>query len=583
MQSDRSSLRSARPLIALVLVSVALLGLPSPASAAAPVACSTAGTWAQGELNVYWLDVEQGDSQLIVGPTGKTMLVDLGETAWNSRGANTKATLIAAKIRQICGTGASPVALDYVMASHHHLDHIGYSWNPQDAPGAVGNGIYQLLTPGGLGFSVGTLFDRDGGTWTDANGDGQCTVGTSASPSNEIAWHNAGTLSQTARRWICWLYGPASQPDRATIAGHVVTLTNSAPWPGVDLGAGVTATILNANGKDTMQADGVTPVSGDHSTQATPPSENDYSIALKIGWGAWIYATAGDSDGEYNTSVNGYTYNNIEAKIGPLFGNVDTMRANHHGSDHSSGQAYLGTLKPESVFFSCGNNSFGHPSNRAMDALRALVTDKGVGADMYIANKPCDAFQGDGTPTNYSGVLNTNGDVWLHTTGAGSGYLITYDAGSRTYTAHGNAGGTPSGDPALVRINEFLMAPDPTTNGEWIELYNPQSLAVDVGGLYIDDLAAGGGAPKQIPAGTVIPAGGLWVFTFASGYLNNTGSESVRYLRINGGETVYDTYSYSLGSTQANKVFHRVGNGGAWCNTISANATKGTANPTTCP
>ena len=86
MQSDRS-FRTARPVIALVLVSLALLGLlPSPASAAAPVACSTAGTWAQGELNLYWLDVEQGDSQLIVGPTGKTMLVDLGETAWNSPG-----------------------------------------------------------------------------------------------------------------------------------------------------------------------------------------------------------------------------------------------------------------------------------------------------------------------------------------------------------------------------------------------------------------------------------------------------------------------------------------------------------------
>jgi beta-lactamase superfamily II metal-dependent hydrolase len=581
--SDRA-VRTARPVIAVVLVGLALLGLPSPASAAAPVPCSTAGTWAQGEISVYWLDVEQGDSQLIVGPTGRTMLIDLGETGWNTTGASTNATRIAAKIRQICGTGTSPVALDYVMASHHHLDHIGYAWNPQDAPGAVGNGLYQLLTPGGLGFSVGTLFDRDGGTWTDANADGKCTVGTAASPSNEIAWHNVGTVSQTGRRWICWLYGPAGQADRATIAGHVVTLTNSAPWPAVDLGAGVTATILNANGKDTMQADGITPVSGDHSTQATPPSENDYSIALKINRGVWIYATAGDSDGEYNTSVNGYTYNNIEAKIGPLFGNVDTMRANHHGSDHSSGQAYLNALKPETVFFSCGTNNYGHPSNRAMNALRSLVTDKGVGADMYIANNPCDPFQSDGTtPTNYSGVLNTNGDIWLRTTGGGTGYLITYDAGSRTYTAYGNAGGAPTGDPALVRINEFLMAPNPTTDPEWVELYNPQSVAVDISGLYIDDIAAGGGAPKQIPAGTVIPPGGLWVFNFASGFLNNTGIESVRYLRINGGETVYDSYTYNLATTQNNKVFHRIGNGGAWCNTISANVTKGMANPTTCP
>lgn len=70
---------------------------------------------------------------------------------------------------------------------------------------------------------------------------------------------------------------------------------------------------------------------------------------------------------------------------------------------------------------------------------------------------------------------------------------------------------------------------------------------------------------------------------FASGFLNNTGAESVRYLRISSGETVYDTHSYSLGSTQPDKVFHRTGDGGTWCNTISVNRTKGAANPVTCP
>ena len=128
------------------------------------------------------------------------------------------------------------------------------------------------------------------------------------------------------------------------------------------------------------------------------------------------------------------------------------------------------------------------------------------------------------------------------------------------------------------------MAPNVTYTQEFVELYNPQSVGGDISGLYIDDVAAGGGAPKVIPAGTTIAAHGYYVMSFASGFLNNTGAESVRYLKIVGGvETVYDTYSYSLGSTQYDKVFHRQGDGGAWCNTISANVTKGTANPTTCP
>lgn len=545
--------------------------------------CSTAGTWQQGELNVYWLDVEQGDAQLVVGPTGRTLLIDLGETAWNSTGQNTKAAAVGQRIRQICGV-AGPVHLDYVMASHHHLDHIGYASNPNDTT-TVGNGLYRLLTPSGENFTVGTLIDHDGGVWTDANGDGDCDVGTSANPSNEIAWHNAGTTSQTARRWICWLYGPAGQADRANINGRVTRLTNGAAWPSLDLGAGVTATIVQANGKGVMQADGITPVSGDHTAEATPPSENDYSIGVKLTYGKFEYATAGDSDGEYATSGHGYTYNDIEASLIGPFGNVETLRVNHHGSMHSSGGAYVTALAPESAFISCGTNSYGHPGNRVLDALRQVANQRGTGADIYLANNPCDPVQADGvTPTNYAGTLNANGDVWLRTTSAGNGYTITYDSASRTYTSYVEAGGGGGGgDPSQVRVNEYLMAPNASGPNEWIELYNPTDSTVTIGGLYLDD-APGGGAPKLIPAGTTIAAGGRWVMEFASGFLNNTGSDSVRYLANPGtGETVYDSHTYSLGSTQYDKVFHRIGDGGTWCATISTNVTKGTTNPTTCP
>lgn len=578
--------RSVRPLLALMMISswcLLTLGTAAPTRAAGQaLACSTAGTWTPGELNVYWFDVEQGDSQLIVGPTGKTLLIDLGETSFNTTGANTRATAVAARIRAICGTGSNPVALDYVMVSHHHLDHIGYAANPGDTSN-YGNGLYQLLTPGGLGFTVGTFIDRDAGTWTDTNGNGRCDVGTSTSPSNEIAWHHAGTTSQTSRRLICWLYGPAGQADRAHIAGRVLTLTNTAAWPALNLGPGVTARVLNANGKDTRQADGVTLVSGDHTSTGVPPSENDYSVAVEIAYGSWNYATAGDSDGEYNTSSFGYTYNDIEAKLAPLFGNVDTMRANHHGSGHSSNAAYLAVLKPETVVFSCGNNDYGHPSNRVMNDLRALANDRGTGADLYLTNRPCDPYQGDGTTaTNYSGTFNSNGDVVLRTTSAGAGYTISYDVGSRSYSAY-TSSPPPAATPANVVINEYLMAPQAGTT-EWIELYNPTTSAIDLSGLYLDDAAGGGGAPKQIPAGTSIPAHGYYVMEFASGFLNNTGTESVRFLALGGGiETVHDATTYTLGSTQYDKVFRRAGDGGSWCATISTNVTKGAANAVTCP
>jgi len=39
----------------------------------------------------------------------------------------------------------------------------------------------------------------------------------------------------------------------------------------------------------------------------------------------------------------------------------------------------LDTLRPETAIFSCGDNDYGHPSNRVLDALQALTTDAGIG------------------------------------------------------------------------------------------------------------------------------------------------------------------------------------------------------------
>ena len=158
---------------------------------------------------------------------------------------------------------------------------------------------------------------------------------------------------------------------------------------------------------------------------------------------------------------------------------------------------------------------------------------------------------------------------------------MTYDAGTRSYVT--GAGTGNNGDPTQVKVNEFLMAPS-TGGTEWVELYNPLSAPVDVSGFYIDDVAGGGGAPKQIPAGTTIPAHGRYVMDIASGFLNNTGAETVRFLSGTGAnEVTYDSYSYNLGSTQYRQGVPPVRRRGAWCATVSTNLTKGSANPTTCP
>jgi beta-lactamase superfamily II metal-dependent hydrolase len=507
--------------VAAILVTTGAVGMaagPTQASVPPAPSCSPAGTWEVGELNIYFFDVEQGDSQLIVGPTGRTMLIDLGERSWNAY-HNTMVSRVADNIREVCGITSGPVHLDYVMISHHHLDHVGYAGNPNDE-GNIGNGLWQLLHPDYHAFTVGTVIDRDAGDWVDTNNNGTCEVGTAAEPSDEIVWHNAGTTSQTSRRLICWLYGPDSQRDRLHIEGRVLRLTNNDPWPSFDLGPGVTAQVLLANAKGVMQVDGVTPVSGDHTTAHYPPSENDYSIAIKFEYGHYRYATAGDLDGDYNISGFGYSYNDVEAAVAQEFGDVDTMRVNHHGSGHSTSDYYTEVLAPETAVISCGNNSYGHPANRVLAALRDVANALGTGADIYLTNNPCAADDKSGAPIDYSGVLNTEGDIHLHTTGNGTGYTVHYDVGSNSYpaglppTGHGSQG-------AQVLISEVRFRGPNGAQDVFVELRNTGAAPADVSGWRLQACTATTGTAQNratIPASTVMPPGGYYLLAHETGY-----------------------------------------------------------------
>ncbi len=63
-------------------------------------------------LQVSFIDVGQGDSELITLPDGKTILIDAGE-----------AKTADALIRSIQSLGVG--RLDYIIGTHPHADHIG--------------------------------------------------------------------------------------------------------------------------------------------------------------------------------------------------------------------------------------------------------------------------------------------------------------------------------------------------------------------------------------------------------------------------------------------------------------------------
>ncbi len=130
-----------------------------------------------------------------------------------------------------------------------------------------------------------------------------------------------------------------------------------------------------------------------------------------------------------------------------------------------------------------------------------------------------------------------------------------------------------SGDDIL--INEFLPDPNTLYTEEWIELYNPLDVDVDISGYVIDDLIGGGTIPYTIPTGTVIPAHGYLLFyrSTTNLALNNAGDD-VNFINPDG-VTVIDSYTY--GSSSDDVSYGREIDGGSTWTTF-ATPTPGASN-----
>lgn len=248
----------------------------------------------------------------MVGPTGKSILLDAGESYWNS---SADAQVMGPYIENVLGHKN----LDYVLISHFHLGHIGY----------VGyGGLWNLVEE--QGFTVGKMLHRDYNSYL-------------------------GTKSGTFDNWKTYLEGVGSSKLNPVIA--------ESGTHQVDIGSGVDVNIITVDGSGTI-------IAGDFSTDTTPPSENDYSVGVLLSYGDFDEWIGGDLSGEYAISGFNYGYHDVETKAAQFIGDIDVLRANHHGSDHSNNTTFVEQLDPEVSIVSVGDsNTYGHPRQSVMDRL----------------------------------------------------------------------------------------------------------------------------------------------------------------------------------------------------------------------
>jgi beta-lactamase superfamily II metal-dependent hydrolase len=334
------------------------------------------GSWRPGRLEIHHFDLGQADSTLIVSPTGQSLLVDLGEAAADSAEG---ASRVGRRLREILGCRT----VDQAVITHFHVDHAG----------AVGTGgLWHLIHR--QGFRVGTTWHRN--LWAFA-GDGGAQLG---------RWR--GHLGSEQ--------GKALNP-RVIAAGAVL-----------DLGPQVELRVVAVDGAGALR-------SGDFGPLPAPPSENDYSVGLRLRFGRLDYFLGGDLSGEHLVGPAGaFSYHDVETRVAPAVGDVDVYRVNHHGSAHSSNLTWLGQLDPAVSIVSVGaNNPHGHPHPATLQRLLSrgavYLTGRGdprtplgaarVSGDVAVVSGDGLSFTVAGDPYQASDPLRIDGD--------GDGYFQQVD------------------------------------------------------------------------------------------------------------------------------------------------------------
>ncbi len=265
-----------------------------------------------GELKVFVLDVGpiEGDSILIISPTGKSVLIDAGDAGKG------KVVLDALKRYKV-------EKLDYFIATHPHPDHIGGAdevMNAIKVANVIDNGV-DLSTP------------KPSPTPTKK---GATPAPTPVPPKNKTK-----SINSFFDEYKDALQKSGAQYESVQ-AGKKF-----------DLGGGAILTVLAPTEplftKDMMKG-------GGNETNAN-------SIVLRLDYGDFSMLFMGDAEEQTEARLVGHDLN-LKATV---------IKIAHHGSKYATSEGFLKRVQPQAAIISDGAwNRYGHPAQSVLDRLKGI-------------------------------------------------------------------------------------------------------------------------------------------------------------------------------------------------------------------
>lgn len=264
-----------------------------------------------GELQVHILDVGpiEGDSILIVSPTGKSVLIDAGDAG---KGKTVLEALKRYKVER----------LDYLIATHPHPDHIG--------------GADEVMN----GMKVGMVIDNGVDLSTPAPETPATKKGRGSKAAPPPPKKKVKTVNSFFDEYADALKQNGAQHEKAE------------PGKKYDLGGGAFLSVLAPSepyfNKDQMKA-------GGNDTNAN-------SIILRLDYGDFSMLFMGDAESQTEQRLLGKDLD-LKAKV---------LKVAHHGSKYATTQDFLKRVQPEAAIISDGAwNRYGHPAQSVLDHLKA--------------------------------------------------------------------------------------------------------------------------------------------------------------------------------------------------------------------